>query len=649
MKSYVKTLTSVYLGILRDATYAFPDLGPELVKDQQRLVTLIENRGLPFLMVDLANLGKHLDRCLSKKEYTSSGLPASRPISARVQIPMLFRGLYLLVFDQSGKLKENVDGTALFFLRQLLHGAKRAKIMCSDAATQEAFAGFHAAEDSLPVPHPWWDDEQGTISEENIFPGFARESSYVARADQAQVSHRSLATLDEVFRLLLGELGRYNPADHRFSHGTGSVSDLAPECNRYEFRSWSRMLETVYPYADTAFYSYASWMHNLLEDSDARDLSSPSKLLAVVKTLTKPRLIASEPVANMFCQQNVRRYMYKRVENSIVGEFIRFTDQTQNQRLCLSASLDGSLATIDLSEASDRVSCMCVGNVFRHQWSVLRALRACRTPYCETPDRGTVKLRKYSTMGNATTFPVQSLIFLGIALAGTLGDDGVVTIDRIKALKDKVSVFGDDIIVPTDSVGAVIKLLEVLHFKVNVHKSFYEGNFRESCGVDAFQGMNVTPVYWRTLFTGSPESYDATVATANNFYKRFLVVTSQVVQETLSGGRIRIPLVPCDSGAFGFYSFVKPRVYSRKRYNAGLQREEYFLPCLSMASEVVCPDDDTVMFQFFTELPDPLSKWKPGVKGRPVLKVQHKWVSEFQLASANRGTTYKPPKSCLDV
>lgn len=667
--SYVHDLTSVYLGIFNDAKYAFPTLSQELVKDQQRLITLIETRGLPFLTVDLPNLGKHLDRCLSQGKYIPSGLPASRLVSARVKIPVLFRGLYLLVFDADGCLKEECDVAALFFLRQFLYCAKKASIMCCEGAILEAINSFIALEAELPVPDPWWDCGSGenststTICTET-FTGFRHDAMYRARADEAQVSFTSLATLDKVFGLLVASLGVYNTEDWRFKHGHGAVSNLPRSGNRYEFAGWSGALETVFPYADMAFSSHAHWADAsqfYACDVDGCGEGSPSnsypplvlnrewgpkpasKLIAVEKTFLKPRLIASEPVENMWCQQNVRDYMYARVREGWVGNFIKFDDQTQNQSLCLEASLDGSLATIDLSEASDRVTCQAVAQAFRGNPPLLRALRAVRTQLCKVPEYGIVELRKFSTMGNACTFPVESLIFLGVALAGCLGEERFVTAENIQRLRGKVSVFGDDIIVPKDKVGAVMKLLEVLHFKVNVSKSYYEGNFRESCGVDAYRGINITPVYWRKLFDGTPESYSSSLETANNFYKRFLVTTSEAVRTSTQSGSIRFPVVPVGSCAAGFESFVTPKPFARWRRNEGLQADEFLLPVLNQVVKVDKICDATAMLQFFTELPDPFTKWESGLRGRPVLKIRHSWVSVDQFYGAKASQPFTIP------
>ena len=115
-------------------------------------------------------------------------------------------------------------------------------------------------------------------------------------------------------------------------------------------------------------------------------------------------------------------------------------------------------------------------------------------------------LRKFSTMGNACTFPVESLLFFSIAVAAILTVRKVTpTKEAIKDAATEVAVFGDDIVAPKDSRELLKRALVVLDFKVNVDKSYEAGRFRESCGVDAYAGANVTPTYLRSLASGSPD------------------------------------------------------------------------------------------------------------------------------------------------
>jgi len=93
-------------------------------------------------------------------------------------------------------------------------------------------------------------------------------------------------------------------------------------------------------------------------------------------------------------------------------------------------------------------------------------------------------------MGNATTFPVQSLVFWSICVS-------TLEVVGYKNPAD-VYVFGDDIIVPTEVAPLIMAVLPCFGLVVNQNKSFHKGAFRESCGTDAFNGVNVTPIRWKT-------------------------------------------------------------------------------------------------------------------------------------------------------
>lgn len=656
---YVRELLRVYDRLVKDVLYAYPSMNLDLSKDLSRLTRLTEQRGLPFLMVDLPALSKHLDRCLAEGQYKVSGLPGASRVSRTIPIPKLFRGLYLLIFESDGRLKEHIDDQALLLLRQLLLVAKKAKVECTLEATRETVRRFIDTDDSLPEPGPYWSNTEALASEEMGFTGFTSDPHFLARCSDRllQVDYqRLLSTLDIVSSLLSIDLGVYEPLDWCFRHGPGVVSNLRTGEDRYRFASWSERLETVFPYCDCAFHNLASWAAN---PQPARHDESLSKLAAVPKTLSKPRLIASEPQENMWCQQNMRDYMYTRTRRSVLSNFVRFNDQSLNQQLARRGSVDGSLATLDLSDASDRVSCRCVGQFFRSNLSLLRGLRASRTRCLSIPssllgEERVIELRKYSTMGNATTFPVESLIFLGIALAGCFYIDGYQpkTIDEFKAYAGKVSIFGDDIIVPVECASVVMCLLEILDFKVNSSKTYLTGRFRESCGVECFAGIDVSPAYWHGFYNGTPESYSSIVETANNLYKRFMVETSRYLGSTIEG--FRTPLIAMDSGVLGFKTFVSPSECHnsfKRRWNSDLQIAEAWIPVLSGRSELSPMNNDSALLQFFTEQPDPQTMWESGVRGRPVLKLRHRYVdcATFERSAAGdssnlRITAPRPPK-----
>lgn len=233
-------------------------------------------------------------------------------------------------------------------------------------------------------------------------------------------------------------------------------------------------------------------------------------------------------------------------------------------------------------------------------------------------------------MGNACTFPVESLIFLSVAIAAVLTQRGKRSnLKNVKALAGEVAVFGDDIIVPVDSRELLVEALEILDFKVNTQKSFWNGNFRESCGVDAFRGENVTPAYWRTFNDGKPESLASTVETRNNFYKKFLLSAASRLASTIPVG---VPTVHMRSGVFGLKSFIGADISKlRLRDNPHLQRTEVLVKSLLGRQARTPIENDSALLQFFTEDPDPFTEWKSGVPQRPRTLIRPRWVALSDL------------------
>jgi hypothetical protein len=140
----------------------------------------------------------------------------------------------------------------------------------------------------------------------------------------------------------------------------------------------------------------------------------PSHMLLVPKSQKAPRLIAKEPVANMWCQQIVRDYLETSVSKSFLGNIIHFRDQSYNMDGALKASRSSSHWTVDLSDASDRVSLWVVERMVRSNKTLLCALHASRSRHIAIPGRetdGPLLMKKFAPQGSATTFPLQSIIY----------------------------------------------------------------------------------------------------------------------------------------------------------------------------------------------------------------------------------------------
>jgi hypothetical protein len=232
-----------------------------------------------------------------------------------------------------------------------------------------------------------------------------------------------------------------------------------------------------------------------------------SKVSVVPKTYDVGRTIASEPSANMWMQRGLSVQLEKAV--SWYFGFDLSNQQDKNRLLAQWGSIRDDLVTIDLESASDRISLSLLER-FPSWFRVI--VERYRSPVCEMPDGSTVKLDMISTMGNGFTFSLMTLIMScvvdavarlsGIKLtrwrhAHASDLDG----DKLPLVPGNWGVFGDDIICPSEIYLRVVRLLELLNFKVNDSKSFVKGKFRESCGGDFFAGEDVRPVFIKHLET----------------------------------------------------------------------------------------------------------------------------------------------------
>lgn len=208
------------------------------------------------------------------------------------------------------------------------------------------------------------------------------------------------------------------------------------------------------------------------------------KLMFVPKTAKIDRSIMVEPILNGLFQKGVGSYLKERLRLHGVD----LSSQQGNQRLAQIGSISGEYATVDLSMASDTVSRAVVERLLPEPWvSLLTRLRTGKAVY-----RGqTLTLEKFSSMGNAFTFELESLLFYSLARGCT---------DAL-GLRDEVRVYGDDIIVPTQAYPLLKDVLEHYGFVLNKDKSFASGPFRESCGADFLFGVDIRPFYVRENLT----------------------------------------------------------------------------------------------------------------------------------------------------
>jgi len=331
----------------------------------------------------------------------------------------------------------------------------------------------------------------------------ACRSLSVAHYRQKALSASDMGLVLDLARLLAGMVAdKCDFRNIRPSHGPGAVSDAKRGYNKWVKldSATTRLCDKWYPVSD--------WFvptPDLFEHKSARYTQSVCKLAIVPKDKRGPRIICTQPVGLMWIQQGQLRSLNKAIESSAIlkanrlinGEpalAIKFDDQMQNGSLALESSRTREFATIDLKDASDLVSWGLVRYLFNK--SVVGFLAASRAMHVRLPNKDIERLHMYAPMGSAMCFPIESLVFWCVAAAATYVQRGVTNRYLMGGAATKflcsnpseVFVFGDDVLVRRESCKFVCECFEYLGFKPNYNKTFAEGFYRESCGVDAYLG-----------------------------------------------------------------------------------------------------------------------------------------------------------------
>jgi hypothetical protein len=720
MKSQANGLLEVARGVLTDYSLAYPHDKREVVRDFERLTLLVKERGLGTFVLDLPALDSALVRALENGRLIVEGALSKRA-SSTIQVPRLFRGLWLRIFDSVGNLKEDADPTVVFFLRQLLCLGKKVEIVCSPARQKAVLGEYYHVEQSTRTPTFRWGhddlgsddtcsfddlcDHHATSDGGNQLALWVSPSASGGYTSKDRAIFRRLQNNFDVFSEAIGkfEIEEFISSIRSWSdgigfrHGPGAVSDQTSKEYKYDFPTWSDKLGSIFSYSrygttdrgfpekeslgdyqevfafvapepeqaieerevsndklvcyDSQIMAVSHYGGRGSELLDPLDLDSPlpyrpslheapSRLLAVPKTAKGPRLIAAEPVAHQWCQQLIKRFLEERLSGLFDDNFVSFRNQGLSQALVSKASLDRSLATVDLSSASDRLSCWVIERAFRKNQTLLKALHATRTRWVMdsiNKDRAPnyFVTKKFASQGTAVTFPIQTIIFLIIALTAS-GFDAKSPEDFIcnrrfckslDRLRNKVRVFGDDIIIPVHGYDSLCFLLHALGLKVNQDKSFVKGHFRESCGMDSFKGVDVTPIKTKCIEATGPQSRQSLIDYSNNLFNAGLWNASEAAKSIVPGWVIsNLPVIGIGCGSVGLSSFTGTNYdHLRKRYSDKYQRYEYRSYGIRSRSARTSTNTLSGILQYITEVPLPTTKWEHGIPKRPKISDGLRW------------------------
>nr|QDH91369.1 MAG: RNA-dependent RNA polymerase [Leviviridae sp.] len=500
-----------------------------------------EHEGMSFLTISLPSFGKDFEKSLDLKR-ADRNLFQGFPWQAG--LPRFLGGFLDLVFDRSsGVLLREPSIDAISSIRQLTLMFGKILLPCSNARLKKAMDGYMECERDVRV-------SDSMISDLN-WSDFVRVGNLLFR-DAFQRVDREIHDNELIPK-----------------HGPGATADKLRGNAKFSQLTWPRRLETLFPFGEFALpnWKYFDEMSkvDILEPRD----EIPAKVISVPKTLKTPRIIAIEPTAMQYSQQALARSILESLRDiDYLDAMLGFRDQTPNQRMAQTGSREGNLATLDLSEASDRVSNEHVRHLTALFPHLHAGLEATRSQKAHVDGHGVVRLAKYASMGSALCFPLEAMVFLTMIFLGIeQALNTPLSRKLIHQFVGSVRVYGDDIIVPVDCVPHVIGSLESFGIRVNTNKSFWNGKFRESCGKEFYDGHDVSIVRVRRELPSSRERVAEVISLVsfrNQLYEHGYWKTCEALDEMIRTMIKHYPVVLPSSPVVGRHSFLG---YSVERMN----------------------------------------------------------------------------------
>jgi hypothetical protein len=534
-----------------------------------------EGQGIAFLTLHLPSLEDSLLAGLRDGYFTPN-----LDFKSRRSLPVFLGGFLELIFDRAtGVILDTPSTDSIRAVRQICLLFKKIEMDCTDEVNERALARYVECDAEV---EKWSEENENSPDVER----FVRLTSLL---------------YSSVFRQVDEEVRSYELFPN---HGPGITADGLIANGKFTQPMWTDRLESVFPY-----WFYATTGSYRTDRYSRVDFREPGnemavKVITVPKTQKAPRIIAVEPTCMQFMQQGLFHSINAGIDRSYLHDFISTDDQEPNQLLSRQGSLDESLATLDLSEASDSVSCLLVAKMLYEFPNLRDGVFACRSYLADVPGHGVFHLAKFASMGSALCFPVETLVFFAIVLIGIERANHMQfkSLKEVSSLRGQVRVYGDDLVVPSYAAVSVAQTLKSFGFTVNASKSFWTGRFRESCGKEYYAGTDVTVVKCRAELPISQRDVPELVSLVsfrNQLFKAGMwktvreldmwiesIIPFPAVSETSSvlGRHTFLPLSGLRVGGPLQRPLVKGVVVQYRRRQSVIDDEAALMKCLGFAS-----------------------------------------------------------------
>jgi hypothetical protein len=355
-----------------------------------------------------------------------------------------------------------------------------------------------------------------------------------------------LEVMERYIKRALGSFSRFFDKVPSLMRVTAGATSTRSRRNSLPFQKM-----TLRPVCTYKAWPYVKALYKLYGFNNVRPrFTMANRVELVPKNWKTHRTIACEPESNMYFQLAFDRWVKNRLR--FLGQDL--SDQFRNKQLAKEGSMTGALATVDFSNASDTISFNTVSLLFPREW--FEFLRDHRSP-CYTGVFGCGRYEKFSSMGNGSTFCIETLIFAAAAYA---------------CGSKRFSVYGDDVIIESELIDEFIALTQFLGLNVNETKTFSQGPVRESCGSEWFNGVDVLPTYIRSINNKAELCHviNCLSEVALPYGKLWKYLSEIVISE-------RLPLTPFSDNTLSGIHLPATYCYERKlfRYHRGTQTVQF--------------------------------------------------------------------------
>jgi hypothetical protein len=300
----------------------------------------------------------------------------------------------------------------------------------------------------------------------SVSPDWSAFKARVSQSGCPDRSHPFLWKLREYLKSVLPNAPKWSDLEGTLSSGV--TADRRTPAERWHF--------------DTIPFDVPRWFYqyNEHDDTHMRVIMPYARAAAVPKNRKSPRFVASELSSSMYAQLAIKRYL-DGVIRQLYGNRAPIWDADRHRTFL--RSRHSSVVTIDLSDASDYISLDLISYILPPNW--VDVLNSCRSQFVLTPDGDITPLMVQAPMGNGYCFRLLTLVCCAIMHV---------------ACRLPWSDFGDDMICHQSDWPAVCMGLEACGLVINKTKTCF-GRYKETCGLELLDGVNVTPFKFKRALT----------------------------------------------------------------------------------------------------------------------------------------------------